>query len=198
MSRLHRTLNTEWNGHDDRACASVMILNILSLTAPKAYIGKNSTCCLASLIRESVCPLKMLPSKGKVEFLEVLEEFLVCMGIPLTFKNVAECQDRGTHALESPTWAYELPFVKPARRVDKLAEGDRHLNEVVENAGNLGSDSMRMSGDGRLRVDYPIIDFLKAVSFDIESLQLGDLRFVVMEDFHYFFRQVFCLVQRVV
>src|SRR5260370_10899922 len=65
MSRLHRTLNTEWNGHDDRACASVMILNILSLTAPKAYIGKDSTCCLASLIRESVCPLKMLPSNGK-------------------------------------------------------------------------------------------------------------------------------------
>jgi hypothetical protein len=116
----------------------------------------------------------------------------------LTFKNVAKCQDRGARALESPPWTYELSFIKPAKRFDNMAEGDRRLIEVVENAGNLGSDSMRIFGDGRLRGGYPIIDLFKSVSFDIESLQFGDLRFVATEDFLYFLSQVLCLVQRIV
>src|SRR5258708_38358860 len=133
------------------------------------------------------------------EVFQVPQQLLVCIGIPLTSKNLAECQGRGTHTLESPPWAYELSFfMRLARQFDNSVEGERLQIEVVENAGNLESDSMRMFGDGRLCVEYPTIDVSNVVSSDIELLQLGDLRLAATEDFLYFFRQVFCLAQRIV
>ncbi len=94
------------------------------------------------------------------------------MGIPLTSKNLAEYLGRGAHALEGPPWAYELSFMRLAIQFDDPAERDRRLIEVVENAGNLGSDSMRIFGDGLLCLEYRRIDALNVISFDIELLQL--------------------------
>src|SRR5258707_8042434 len=63
MSRLHKLLNTEWNGHDDCASAPVKTLNILSLNfLPVPYTWKDSNFCTASSIWGPVCPSKMLPS----------------------------------------------------------------------------------------------------------------------------------------
>jgi hypothetical protein len=70
----------------------------------------------------------------------------------LSFKNIAECQGRGAHALESLPWAYKLQFTRIAGQFDKVAEGDRCLikevEEVVENTRKLGSDLMRIVVDG--------------------------------------------------
>jgi len=82
-----------------------------------------------------------------------------------------------------------------------VAEGDRGLIievEVVEHARKLGNDLMRIEIDIISDVRYPIICRFKAVSFDVDLLQLRDLRFVAADGFFYFFCQVFCLAQRIV
>ncbi len=76
----------------------------------------------------------------------------VFIGIP--FKTLAECLGKVAHALENPSWEYELSFMGLARQFENLAEGDRRPTEVIENAGNLGSNLMRMFGDGRVRGEY--------------------------------------------
>jgi hypothetical protein len=67
MSRLHKTLNTERNDHDDDcACAPVKTLNILSLNfLPVLDTSKDSNFCTASSIWGPACPSKMLPSNEK-------------------------------------------------------------------------------------------------------------------------------------
>jgi hypothetical protein len=65
------------------------------------------------------------PTGQKAENFQVLQQLFVRIGIPLSFKNIAECQGRGAHALESLPWAYKLQFTRIAGQFDKVAEGDR-------------------------------------------------------------------------
>src|SRR5258708_36802473 len=63
MSRLHRMLNIEWNGHDDCTCARVKTLNISSPNFfPVLDTRKRPKSSTASLIWGPVCPSKILPS----------------------------------------------------------------------------------------------------------------------------------------
>jgi len=131
------------------------------------------------------------PPKG--DSFHVFQQLFVRIGIPLSFKNIAECRARGAHGLESLYWAYKLPFMRIAGPFEKAAEGNMRPIEVVENARYLGSDLMSTVVNGSLHVKYPMIYPFKAVSYDIDLLQLGDQSFVVTKDSYYFFCQVFCL-----
>jgi len=58
---------------------------------------------------------------------------------------------------------------------DKAGEGDRRPKGVVgnaKNARNLGNDLIRYVVIGIFHIKYPIIYPFKAVSFDIDLLQL--------------------------
>jgi hypothetical protein len=65
---------------------------------------------------------------GKGEFFQILQQLFVRIGIPLSSKNIAECQGRGARALESLLRAYKLQFTRIARQLDKTPEGDRLLD----------------------------------------------------------------------
>lgn len=59
----------------------------------------------------------------------------------MSFKNIAERQGRGVHALENLPGAHKLQYTRITEQFVKADEGDRFFKiKVVENARNLGDD----------------------------------------------------------
>jgi hypothetical protein len=64
-----------------------------------------------------------LPTELKGESFQILQHLFVRIGIPFSFKNIADCQGRGAHALDDLPWAYKLQFTNIAGQLDNAAEG---------------------------------------------------------------------------